>query len=149
MERDYTFSCLVTMPRHELEEFSHRVISRMVPEEIMQEIFTFEHDETADQDRLQTVQLDAMLRLAAVALGEVNYAFTDSEHAQQNALRMMRLILWHTYAMLFNLEQAVSLEQHCELVEKILAKPPTDALNWLPVLSKLLTDYAAIAAKQQ
>ncbi|MCE7553967.1 hypothetical protein [Aliivibrio fischeri] len=148
MQRDYTFSCLVTMPRHELEEFSHRVVSRMVPEETMQEIFTFDQEETADQDRMQTAQLDAMLRLAAVALGEVTHAFSESENAQQNSLRMMRLILWHTYAMLFNLEEAVSLEQHCELVEKILTKPPTDALNWLPVLSKLLSDYAAIAAKK-
>ncbi|OCH01971.1 hypothetical protein [Aliivibrio fischeri] len=148
MQRDYTFSCLVTMPRHELEEFSHRVVSRMVSEETMQEIFTFDQEETTDQDRMQTAQLDAMLRLAAVALGEVTHAFSESENAQQNSLRMMRLILWHTYAMLFNLEEAVSLEQHCELVEKILAKPPTDALNWLPVLSKLLSDYAAIAAKK-
>ncbi|MFA1559553.1 exoribonuclease R [Aliivibrio fischeri] len=148
MQRDYTFSCLVTMPRHELEEFSHRVVSRMVPEETMQEIFTFDQEETTDQDRMQTAQLDAMLRLAAVALGEVTHAFSESENAQQNSLRMMRLILWHTYAMLFNLEEAVSLEQHCELVEKILAKPPTDALNWLPVLSKLLSGYAAIAAKK-
>ncbi|MUK48929.1 exoribonuclease R [Aliivibrio fischeri] len=148
MQRDYTFSCLVTMPRHELEEFSHRVVSRMVPEETMQEIFTFDQEETMDQDRMQTAQLDAMLRLAAVALGEVTHAFSESENAQQNSLRMMRLILWHTYAMLFNLEEAVSLEQHCELVEKILVKPPTDALNWLPVLSKLLSDYAAIAAKK-
>ncbi|GEK12453.1 exoribonuclease R [Aliivibrio fischeri] len=148
MQRDYTFSCLVTMPRHELEEFSHRVVSRMVPEETMQEIFTFDQEETTDQDRMQTAQLDAMLRLSAVALGEVTHAFSESENAQQNSLRMMRLILWHTYAMLFNLEEAVSLEQHCELVEKILVKPPTDALNWLPVLSKLLSDYAAIAAKK-
>ncbi|MCE7564844.1 exoribonuclease R [Aliivibrio fischeri] len=148
MQRDYTFSCLVTMPRHELEEFSHRVVSRMVPEETMQEIFTFDQEETTDQDRMQTAQLDAMLRLSAVALGEVTHAFSESENAQQNSLRMMRLILWHTYAMLFNLEEAVSLEQHCELVEKILAKPLTDALNWLPVLSKLLSDYAAIAAKK-
>lgn len=149
MERDYTFSCLVTMPRHDLEEFSHRVISRMVPEETIKEIFTFEQEETADPDRMQTAQLDAMLRLAAVALGEVTHAFSESENSQQNSLRMMRLVLWHVYAMLFNLEEAVSLEEHCELVEKILAKPPTDALNWLPILSKLLGDYAAIAAKQK
>lgn len=106
MQRDYTFSCLVTMPRHELEEFSHRVVSRMVPEETMQEIFTFDQEETTDQDRMQTAQLDAMLRLSAVALGEVTHAFSESENAQQNSLRMMRLILWHTYAMLFNLEEA-------------------------------------------
>ncbi|WP_300177803.1 exoribonuclease R [uncultured Aliivibrio sp.] len=149
MERDYTFSCLVTMPRHDLEEFSHRVISRMVPEETIKEIFTFEQEEVANQDRMQTAQLDAMLRLAAVALGEVTHAFSESENSQQNSLRMMRLVLWHAYAMLFNLEETVSLEEHCELVEKILVKPPTDALNWLPILSKLLGDYAAIAAKQK
>ena len=149
MERDYTFSCLVTMPRHDLEEFCHRVISRMVPEETIKEIFTLEQEDAANQDRMQTAQLDAMLRLAAVALGEVTHAFSESENSQQNSLRMMRLVLWHAYAMLFNLEETVSLEEHCELVEKILVKPPTDALNWLPILSKLLGDYAAIAAKQK
>jgi hypothetical protein len=148
MERDYTFECLVTMPRHDLEEFSHRVVSRMVPEETMKEIFTFDQEETVNEDRMQTAQLDAMLRLAAVALGEVTHAFSESDNSQQNSLRMMRLILWHAYAMLFNLEEAVTLEQHCELVETILMKPPTDALNWLPILSKLLGDYTSIAAKK-
>ncbi len=41
MLRDYTFDCLVTMPRHELEEFSARMISKMVPEDVMNELFTF------------------------------------------------------------------------------------------------------------
>ncbi len=40
MLRDYTFDCLVTMPRHELEEFSARMISKMVPEDVMNELFT-------------------------------------------------------------------------------------------------------------
>ncbi len=41
MLRDYTFDCLVTMPRHELEEFSARMIGKMVPEDVMSELFTF------------------------------------------------------------------------------------------------------------
>lgn len=148
MERDYTFACLVTMPRQELEEFSHRVISRMVPEEVMQEIFTFDQDEAADTDKMQTAQLDAMLRLTAVALGEVKLAFSESDNSAQNAERMYRLILWHCYAMLFNLEEAVTLEQHCQMVEKILKKAPSDALGWLPVLSNLLNEYAKIGSKK-
>ncbi|MGF1764379.1 exoribonuclease R [Aliivibrio kagoshimensis] len=147
MERDYTFNCLVTMPRHELEEFSHRVVSRMVPEESMQEIFTFEHDDSASEDRKQTAQLDAMLRLVAVALGEVQYAFSESDNASQNSQRMQRLILWHSYAMLFNLEEAVTLEQHCELAEELVQTPPKETLGWLAALSKLLQQYSELAAK--
>ena len=45
MLRDYTFDCLVTMPRHELEEFSARMISKMVPEDVMNELFTFDQEE--------------------------------------------------------------------------------------------------------
>ncbi|MBL4829032.1 MAG: exoribonuclease R [Aliivibrio sp.] len=148
MDRDYTFNCLVTMPRHELEEFSHRVVSRMVPEESMKEIFTFEHDNSTSEDRKQTAQLDAMLRLVAVALGEVQYAFSESENAIQNCQRMQRLILWHSYAILFNLEEAVTLEQHCELAERLVQHPPKEALGWLAILSKLLQDYSELAVKK-
>ena len=42
MLRDYTFDCLVTMPRHELEEFSARMISKMVPEDVMNDLFRSE-----------------------------------------------------------------------------------------------------------
>ena len=148
MERDYKLECLMTMPRHELEEFSLRVIGRMVPEETMQEIFTFEQEEIDSEDRMKSAQFDAMLRMTAIALGEVSAAFAESENAKQNTERMIRLILWHFYAMSFNLEEAVTLEQHCEQVEKVLANAPTDAFGWIKVLTELLHTYAELNDKR-
>ncbi|WP_064607704.1 hypothetical protein [Photobacterium sp. J15] len=147
MERDYKLECLMTMPRHELEEFSLRVIGRMVPEDVMQELFTFEQEEVDSEDRMKSAQFDAMLRMTAIALGEVKLAFSESENARQNSERMTRLILWHFYAMSFNLEEAVTLEQHCEQVEKILEKAPTDAFGWVKVLTELLHTYAELSEK--
>ncbi|GAB3519541.1 MULTISPECIES: exoribonuclease R [Photobacterium] len=147
MERDYKLDCLLTMPRHELEEFSVRVIGRMVPEEMMQELFTFDQEEIDSEDRLKSAQFDAMLRMTAIALGEVKMAFSESDNAQQNTERMIRLILWHFYAMSFNLEEAVTLEQHCEQVEKILNKAPEDAFGWVKVLTELLHTYAELSEK--
>ncbi|PSW16444.1 exoribonuclease R [Photobacterium rosenbergii] len=144
MERDYKLECLMTMPRHELEEFSLRVIGRMVPEDMMQEIFTFEQEEIDSEDRMKSAQFDAMLRMTAIALGEVSAAFAESDNAKQNTERMTRLILWHFYAMSFNLEEAVTLEQHCEQVEKLLINAPTDAFGWIKVLTDLLHTYAEI-----
>ena len=144
MERDYKLECLMTMPRHELEEFSLRVIGRMVPEDMMQEIFTFEQEEIDSEDRMKSAQFDAMLRMTAIALGEVSAAFAESDNAKQNTERMTRLILWHFYAMSFNLEEAVTLEQHCEQVEKLLINAPTDAFGWIKVLTDLLHTYAEL-----
>ena len=149
MERDYSLECLMTMPRHELEEFSLRVISRMVPEEAMQELFTFEQEEVDSEDRMKSAQFDAMLRMNAIALGEVRVAFAESDMAKQNTERMTRLILWHFYAISFNLEEAVTLEQHCEQVEKILQDAPSDAFGWVKVLTELLHTYAEINEKNQ
>ncbi|OAN13070.1 exoribonuclease R [Photobacterium jeanii] len=148
MERDYKFDCLVTMPRHELEEFSMRVLSRMVPEDMMQELFTFEQEEVDSEDRLKSAQFDAMLRMTAIALGEVKGAFEASDNAKQNTERMTRLLLWHFYAMSFNLEEAVTLEQHCEEVEKILANAPENAFGWISVLTELLHAYANLSEKK-
>lgn len=117
MLRDYTFNCLVTMPRHELEEFSLRMISRMVPEDVMSELFTFEQEEVDSEERMMSARLDATLRMTAIALSEIQQAFDDSENAKQNSERMTRLVLWHFYAISFNLEQAITLEVHCEQVE--------------------------------
>ncbi|MBC7002356.1 exoribonuclease R [Photobacterium sp. BZF1] len=144
MERDYKLECLMTMPRHELEEFSLRVIGRMVPEDMMQEIFTFEQEEIDSEDRMKSAQFDAMLRMTAIALGEVSAAFAESDNAKQNIERTSRLILWHFYAMSFNLEEAVTLEQHCEQVEKLLSNAPTDAFGWIKVLTDLLHTYAEL-----
>lgn len=148
MQRDYTLNCLLTMPRHELEEFSLRVIGRMVPEDVMQEIFTFEQEEVDSEERLKSAQFDAMLRMTAVALGEVKEAFSESENATQNTERMTRLILWHFYAISFQLEEAVTLEQHCAEVEKILANAPENAFGWISVLTELLHRYAALSEEK-
>lgn len=148
MIRDYTFDCLVTMPRHELEEFSVRMISKMVPEDVMNEIFTFEQEEVDSEKRMMSARLDAMLRMTAIALSEIQQAFDDSENAKQNSERMTRLVLWHFYAISFNLEQAITLETHCELVEQLLTKAPVDAFGWVNALTELLHTYADINAKQ-
>ncbi|WP_434138683.1 exoribonuclease R [Photobacterium leiognathi] len=148
MQRDYTLNSLLTMPRHELEEFSLRVIGRMVPEDVMQEIFTFEQEEVDSEERLKSAQFDAMLRMTAVALGEVKEAFSESENAKQNTERMTRLILWHFYAISFQLEEAVTLEQHCAEVEKILANAPENAFGWISILTELLHRYAALSEEK-
>ncbi|MBV1841399.1 exoribonuclease R [Photobacterium ganghwense] len=148
MERDYKLECLMTMPRHELEEFSHRVVSRMVPEDVMQELFTFDQEEVDSQERLISAQFDAMLRMTAIALGEVKGAFSESDNAPQNTERMTRLLLWHFYAISFNLEEAVTLEQHCDQVEKILPNAPSDAFGWIKVLTELLHTYAELNEKR-
>ncbi|WP_028022389.1 hypothetical protein [Enterovibrio calviensis] len=148
MLRDYTFECLVTMPRHELEEFSARIISRMVPEDVMSEIFTFEQEEIDSEERLLSARLDAMLRMTAIALSETQQAFDDSENATQNSVRMTRLVLWHFYAISFRLEQAISLETHCEHVEALINNAPTDVFGWVKALTELLHGYAEISDKQ-
>lgn len=148
MLRDYTFDCLVTMPRHELEEFAVRMISKMVPEDVMSEIFTFEQEEVDSEERMMSARLDAMLRMTAIALSEIQQAFDDSDNAKQNSERMTRLVLWHFYAISFNLEQAISLETHCELVEKLLVNAPVDAFGWVNALTELLHTYADINAKE-
>lgn len=147
MLRDYTFDCLVTMPRHDLEEFSARMISKMVPEDVMSELFTFDQEEVDSEERMMSARLDAMLRMTAIALSEIQQAFDDSENAQQNSERMTRLVLWHFYAISFNLEQAITLEVHCEHVETLLTKAPVDAFGWVKALTDLLHTYATINAK--
>ncbi|MEZ9512124.1 exoribonuclease R [Vibrio breoganii] len=148
MLRDYTFDCLVTMPRHELEEFGARMISKMVPEDVMSELFTFDHEEVDSEERMMSARLDATLRMTAIALCEVQQAFDDSENANQNSERMTRLVLWHFYAISFNLEEAITLETHCEQVEKILVNPPQYAFGWVKTLTELLHTYASINAEQ-
>ncbi|WP_413110241.1 exoribonuclease R [Thaumasiovibrio sp. DFM-14] len=145
MERDYRLACLMTMPRHELEEFSVRMLGRMVPEETMSELFTFEQEEVSSEERMRSAQFDALLRLSAIALSETQQAFDDSEHAKQNCQRMTRLLLWHFYAISFQLEEAVTLEQHCERVERIVQNAPQDAFGWVKLLTELLHEYAELA----
>lgn len=148
MLRDYTFECLVTMPRHELEEFSARMIGKMVPEDVMNELFTFEQEEVDSEERMLSARLDAMLRMTAIALSEIQQAFEDSENAKQNSERMTRLVLWHFYAISFRLEEAITLETHCEQVETLLKNAPADVFGWVNTLTTLLHTYADINAKQ-
>ena len=145
MERDYKLDCLLTMPRHELEEFSLRILGRMIPQESMDELFTFEAEETENEDRLRSAQFDALLRMNAVALGEIPFAFSETEQARQNINRMSRLLLWHFYAISFHLEEAVSLEQHCAEVEKILLDLPANTFGWVNTLTELLHTYAKLS----
>lgn len=144
MVRDYALQCLMTMPRHELEEFSVRMISRMVPEDVMTELFTFEQEEISSEDRMKSAQFDAMLRMTAIALSEIQQAFDDSDNAAQNSQRMTRLVLWHFFAISFNLEEAISLETHCAKVEDILKTAPNDAFGWVKALTELLHYYAEL-----
>lgn len=145
MQRDYTFDCLSTTAREELEELSLRMIHRLVPEEYLSEIFTFDGEETESEDKLQEAQLDAMLRLNAIALSQLPALFQDSENAAQNTLRMQRLILWHFYAVSFHLERAISLQVHCNHVEAILKQSPENTLEWVTTLTDLLRQYSKIA----
>ncbi|GAL18092.1 hypothetical protein JCM19235_6645 [Vibrio maritimus] len=141
---DYTFDTLNTMPREELEEFAARMISRMVPEDVMNELFTFDQEEVDNEERMMASQLDAILRMTAITLSEIQQAFDDSENANQNSERMTRLVLWHFYAVSFNLEKAIPLQTHCNHVEALLGSRPQDVLGWVKVLNDLLHTYAGI-----
>ncbi|RJG40210.1 exoribonuclease R [Motilimonas pumila] len=149
MQLDYTFECLNNMERQELESFSERMISKMVPPDVMNELFTFEAQETENEDRLLSARLDATLRMTAIALSELQQAFDDSEHARQNSERMTRLVLWHFYAVSFQLERAITLQTHCQQVEIILKKTPSDVFSWVKVLTDLLHKYAEIDSAQR
>lgn len=145
MQRDYTYNSLSQIAREELEELSLKMIHRLVPEESMNELFTFDQEETEDPDKLQEAQFDAMLRMNAIALSELPALFAESDNKQQNIVRMQRLILWHFYSMSFHLEHAIALETHCNHVEIILKQSPQNALEWVTTLTDLLRQYAQIA----
>lgn len=149
MQLDYTFESLRTMERQELETFSERMIQKMVPADVMKELFTFEAEETATEDRLFSARLDATLRMTAIALSEIQQAFDDSDHAKQNSERMTRLVLWHFYAVSFHLEQAISLETHCQHVERLIKQTPPDVFSWVKALTDLLHQYADIDSQQR
>lgn len=145
MQRDYTYNSLSQIAREELEELSLKMIHRLIPEESMTELFTFEQDETEDQDKLQEAQFDAMLRMNAIALSQLPALFEESDNKQQNIIRMQRLLLWHFYTVSFHLERAIPLETHCNHVEIILKESPQNALEWVTTLTDLLRQYAQIA----
>lgn len=145
MQLDYTYQCLANMPSEELEQLSLRMVHRLVPEDYLSEIFTFDGEETESEDKLHEAQLDAMLRLNAIALSQLPALFQESENAQQNTLRMQRLLLWHFYAISFHLERAIPLEVHCNHVEVVLKQSPENTLEWVTTLTDLLRQYAKIA----
>lgn len=144
MQRDYTYASLSQAPREELEELSLRLVHRLVQEDSMTELFTFDKEETESEDKLQEAQFDAMLRMNAIALSELPALYSESENKQQNIERMQRLLLWHFYAVSFHLERAIPLETHCNHVEVILKQSPQSALEWVTTLTDLLRQYAKI-----
>lgn len=147
MIRDYQQACLLTMPRHELEEFAQRMIGRIISQDAMKELFTFEAEDTHNEDRLRSAQFDALLRMHALALGDLGSLFENSENREQNVQRMTRLLLWHFYACSFHLEEAISLETHCQYVEEhfIRQAPPANTFAWVHALNELLHHYAKLA----
>lgn len=145
MERDYTFASLSTTSREELEELSMRMIQRLVPEESMNELFTFDQEETESEDKMLEARFDAMLRMSAIALSEVPALFSESDNQAQNTVRMQRLLLWHFYASSFQLDRAIPLETHCNHVEVLLKQAPNNALEWVTTLTDLLRQYAQIS----
>ncbi|WP_159736841.1 exoribonuclease R [Vibrio atypicus] len=147
MQRDYTYTSLSQSPREELEELSMRMIQRLVPDESMTELFTFDQDETESEDKLLEARFDAMLRMSAIALSEIPALFDESENKEQNIVRMQRLLLWHFYASSFQLESAIPLEVHCNHVEIILKQSPKSALEWVTTLTDLLRQYSQIGQK--
>ncbi|CAK4073983.1 exoribonuclease R [Vibrio sp. MarTm2] len=147
MERDYTYASLSQLPREELEELSMRLIQRLIPEDSMTELFTFDAEETESEDKLMEARFDAMLRMSAIALSQLPELFSESENKEQNTLRMQRLLLWHFYASSFQLDRAIPLETHCNHAEVILKQSPNSALEWVTTLTDLLRQYAQIAQK--
>lgn len=144
---DYTFDALSSTSKDELTELSLRMLHRLVPEESASELFTFESEETESEERLQEAQFDAMLRLSAIALSELPALFSESDNADQNILRMQRLLLWHFYAVSFQLDRAIALDVHCNHVEVILKQAPVNAIEWIATLTDLLRQYSKIAQK--
>ncbi len=149
MIRDYQQACLLTMPRHELEEFAQRMIGRIISQDAMKELFTFEDEDSQNEDRLRSAQFDALLRMHALALSDLPDLFEESENKAQNIQRMTRLLLWHFYACSFHLEEAISLESHCDYIEaQLIANPPANTFAWVHALNEMLHHYAKLAVPE-
>ncbi|MDN3685702.1 exoribonuclease R [Vibrio sinaloensis] len=145
MERDYTFASLSTTSREELEELSMRMIQRLVPEESMNELFTFDQEETESEDKMLEARFDAMLRMSAIALSEVPALFSESDNqAQKYCAHAKTIALAFFYASSFQLDRAIPLETHCNHVEVLLKQAPNNALEWVTTLTDLLRQYAQI-----
>ena len=90
MQRDYTLPCLQKMPREELEQLSARLIQRLVPQEYMDELFTFAQEDVEHEDRLQAAQFDALLRMTAIALSELPALYSESDNQEQNVELLLK-----------------------------------------------------------
>lgn len=144
MTTDYTYDTLISIPRDELEELSNKLINRVIDENTMTELFTFDSHQVEDQDSLLEAQLDSMLRMSAISLSLLPALFEDSDSKQQNIIRMQRLLLWHFYAISFKLESAVPLSTHCQCVESVLQDSPKNTIEWLASLTDLLRHYSEL-----
>lgn len=144
MERDYTYQCIRAMDKEELTEFSLRILHRLISEDILRELYRFDDEEVEGEEKAHMAHIDAMVKMHAIALGELPSMFEGSDQATQNTQRMSRLLLWHFYAIAFNLEQTVDLETHCAEVEKLIAAQPANALAWSTQLTELLYRYAEL-----
>ncbi|WPC76133.1 exoribonuclease R [Vibrio porteresiae] len=148
MQQDYRFDCLNNTSKEELTELAMRMLHRLVPEPVVREIFHFEEQETATEERQQEAYFDATLRLHAVALGEIPSQFAQSQNAEQNIERMCRLILWHFYAIGFQLDRVIPLMAHCQEIEQRVSTRPNDALEWSTALTQLLYRYSEMNQAQ-
>ncbi|EGQ8358048.1 hypothetical protein VCHE40_3184 [Vibrio cholerae HE-40] len=144
MERDYTYQCLRAMDKQELTEFSLRILHRLISEETLRELYRFDDEEFEGEEKAHMAHIDAMVKMHAIALGQLPAMFEGSDQAMQNTQRMTRLLMWHFYAVAFHLEQSVDLETHCAEVEKLIATQPENALTWSTLLTELLYRYAEL-----
>lgn len=107
MERDYTYQCLRAMDKQELTEFSLRILHRLISEETLRELYRFDDEEFEGEEKAHMAHIDAMVKMHAIALGQLPAMFEGSDQAMQNTQRMTRLLMWHFYAIAFHLEQSV------------------------------------------
>ncbi|MGL5429733.1 MAG: exoribonuclease R [Vibrio sp.] len=142
MSRDYTYQCLCMMDKSELTEFSMRILHRLISEETLAELYRCDDEEFEGTEKAQMAHIDAMVKMHAIALGQLPAMFEGSDQANQNIQRMTRLLMWHFYAVAFNLEHSVSLATHCAAVENLISTQPENALAWSKQLTELLYRYA-------
>ncbi|MGL4829140.1 MAG: exoribonuclease R [Vibrio sp.] len=144
MVRDYTYQCICAMDKEDLTEYSLRILHRLISEDILRELYRFDDEEFEGEEKAQMAHIDAMVKMHAIALGQLPSLFEDSDQATQNSQRMIRLLMWHFYAIAFHLEQTVDLEIHCAEVEKLIAANPENALAWSTQLTELLYRYSEL-----
>lgn len=88
MERDYTYQCLRAMDKQELTEFSLRILHRLISEETLRELYRFDDEEFEGEEKAHMAHIDAMVKMHAIALGQLPAMFEGSDQAMQNTQRM-------------------------------------------------------------